>query len=105
MSTVTVVAKITAKNDAIETVKTELIKMLAATLQEEGCMEYRLHQDNENPAVFVFYENWKSPSCLERHMNSRHFQAYVAAVGDLISDKSVHKLTEIFQSQGDAQHD
>ncbi|OHB56328.1 MAG: antibiotic biosynthesis monooxygenase, partial [Planctomycetes bacterium GWF2_50_10] len=85
MSTVTVVAKIIAKSDAIEAVKSELIKMLAATLQEEGCMEYRLHQDNENPAVFVFYENWKSPACLEQHMNSPHFQAYVAAVGDLIT--------------------
>ncbi|HCE67701.1 MAG: antibiotic biosynthesis monooxygenase [Geobacteraceae bacterium GWC2_55_20] len=95
MSTVTVVAKIIAKSDAIEAVKKELLKMLAATLQEEGYMEYRLHQDNENPAVFVFYENWKNPACLEQHMNSPHFQAYVAAVGDLITDKAVHQLTEI----------
>lgn len=95
MSTVTVVAKVTAKSDAIEVVKVELIKMLASTRQEEGCLEYRLHQDHENPAVFVFYENWKSQVCLEQHMNSAHFQAYVAAVGDFISDKVVHKLTEI----------
>ena len=95
MSTVTVVAKVTAKSNAVEAVKTELIKMLAPTRQEEGCMEYRLHQDNENPAVFIFYENWKNPTCLEQHMNSPHFQAYVAAVGDLIADKAVHKLTEI----------
>lgn len=95
MSVVTVVAKITAKNDAIETVKAELIKMLAPTRQEEGCREYRLHQDHENPAVFVFYENWQNLACLEQHMNSPHFQAYVAAVGDLIADKTVHKMTEI----------
>jgi quinol monooxygenase YgiN len=95
MSIVTVVAKVTAKRDAIETVKAELIKMLAPTRQEEGCMEYRLHQDNENPAVFIFYENWKNLTCLEQHMNSPHFQAYVAAVGDLVADKVVHKMTEI----------
>ena len=95
MSIVTVVAKVTAKSNAIETVKTELIKMLAPTRQEEGCIEYRLNQDNENPAVFIFYENWKNLTCLEQHMNSTHFQAYVAAVGDLIADKAVHKLTEI----------
>ena len=95
MSTVTVVAKVTAKSDAIEAVKTELIKMLEPTRQEEGCIEYRLHQDNENPAIFVFYENWKNLACLEQHMNSPHFQAYVAAVGDLIADKIVHKMTEI----------
>ena len=95
MSIVTVVAKMTAKSDTIEVVKAELIKMLAPTRQEEGCLEYRLHRDNDNPDVFVFYENWKNLACLEQHMNSPHFQAYVAAVGDLIADKAVHKLTEI----------
>lgn len=95
MSTVTVFAKVTAKSDAIEVVKAELIKMLPPTRQEEGCIEYRLHQDNDNPAVFVFYENWKNLACLEQHMNSQHFRAYVAAVGDLIAEKIVHKMTEI----------
>jgi quinol monooxygenase YgiN len=95
MSTVTVVAEVTAKSDAIEAVKVELIKMLPPTRLEEGCIEYRLHQDHENPAVFVFYENWKNVTCLEQHLNSQHFQAYIAAVGDLIADKVVRKLTEI----------
>ena len=95
MSTVTIVAKITAKNDAIEAVKAALLKMVTPTRQEEGCMEYRLHQDNGDPAVFVFYENWKSLTCLEQHVNSRHFHAYVAAVADLIAEKIVHKMTEI----------
>jgi len=95
MSTVTVVAKVTAKIDAIAAVKAELLKMIEPTRQEEGCIEYRLHQDNDDPSVFVFYENWKSLVCLEQHMKSQHFQEYVAAVNDLISDKIVHKMTEI----------
>ncbi|HIJ96790.1 MAG TPA: antibiotic biosynthesis monooxygenase [Desulfuromonadales bacterium] len=95
MLKITIVAKVTAKSDQIEAVKIELLKMIAPTRQEEGCIEYRLHQDNDNPAVFVFYENWKSLTCLEQHLNSGHFQAYVTAVGDLITDKSVLKLAEI----------
>ena len=95
MSTVTVVAKVTAKTDFIEAVKVELLKMIAPTRKEDGCMEYRLHQDNDNPAVFVFYENWRDISYLEQHMNSQHFKAYIAAVSDLIADKIVHKMTEI----------
>lgn len=95
MSTVTVVAKVIAKSNSIEAVKAELLKILTPTRQEEGCIEYRLHQDNDDPSVFVFYENWKNLACLEQHMNSAHFQAYVAAVGDLIADKVVHKMTEI----------
>ena len=95
MSTVTVVAKVTAKSDTVEAVKAELLKMIAPTRQEEGCIEYRLHQDNDNPAIYVFYENWKSRACLEQHMNSPHFQAFVAAASDLVADKLVHIMTEI----------
>lgn len=95
MAKVTIVAKVTAKTDQIEAVKAELLKMIDPTRQEQGCIEYRLHQDNDNPAVFVFYENWESLSCVEQHMNSPHFKAYVAAVGDLLADKVVQKMTEI----------
>jgi len=95
MAIVTIVAKVTAKSDRIEEVKAELLKMIATTRQEEGCIEYRLHQDNDDPAVFLFYENWLSAACVEQHMNSSHFKAYVAAVGDLIADKVVHIMTEV----------
>jgi quinol monooxygenase YgiN len=94
MSIVTVVAKVTAKSDVIEAVKAELIKLIEPTRQEDGCIEYRLHQDNDDPSVFVFYESWQSLACLEQHTNSQHFQSYVAAVGNLITDKDVHKMTE-----------
>ncbi len=95
MSKVTIVAKVVAQRDAIEAVKTEVLKLIAPTRQEEGCIEYRLHRDNENPAVFIFYENWESMACLERHMNSRHYKEYIAAVEGLIAEKAVHKMTEI----------
>jgi quinol monooxygenase YgiN len=95
MAKVTIVAKVTAKSDKIEAVRAELLKMIAPTRREEGCIEYRLHQDNDDPAVFLFYENWQSPACVEQHMNSPHFKEYVAAVGNLIEGKTVNKMTEI----------
>ena len=95
MSTVTVVARVVARQDAIEAVKAELLRMIEPTRKEEGCREYRLHQDNADPAVFVFYENWDSMTCLERHMDSRHFRDYVTAVGSLIAEKAVHLMTEL----------
>lgn len=95
MSTVTVVAQLTARKDAIESVKTELLKLIEPTQAEEGCIEYRLHQDNDNPSQFTFYENWVNMTYLERHMNSEHFKRYIAAVGDSVTHKAVQKLTEI----------
>lgn len=60
MSKLTIVANITAKAGKEELVKSELIKLIAITRKEEGCINYDLHQDNQNPAHFMFYENWES---------------------------------------------
>jgi quinol monooxygenase YgiN len=95
MSKVTVVARVVAKKGAVESVRCELLKLVAPTRDEEGCLEYRLHQDHEDPAVFIFYENWESEACLTRHMESVHFKAYVSAVDGLLTGKTVHRLTMI----------
>jgi quinol monooxygenase YgiN len=90
-----VVAKVVAKKDCVEAVKTELLKLIAPTRQESGCIEYNLHQDNDDPAVFVFYETWESLTCLEAHMNTEHFKSYVTAVNVMIEEKIVHKMARI----------
>jgi len=95
MSNLTVVAKVVAKQDSIENVRNELLKLIPSTRSENGCIEYNLHQDNENPAVFVFYETWKNLACLEDHMNTEHFKSFVNAVGSLVEEIAVHKMTRI----------
>lgn len=67
MSKITVVAKIVAKQVAVEAVKTELLKLILPTRKESGCIEYLLHQDNQDPALFFFYETWESAASLEQH--------------------------------------
>lgn len=95
MAALTVVAKVVAKGDAIVSLKAELLKLMTPTRQENGCLEYRLHQDNQDPSVFLFYETWESPACLEQHMNSPHFKAYLAAVDGMVVEKVVQTLTSI----------
>jgi len=95
MSQLTVVAKVIARKDSVERVRPELLKLIAPTRQESGCIEYNLHQDNEDPALFIFCETWESPAALEKHMRSDHFKAYINAVDGLIEEKAVHKMTRI----------
>lgn len=95
MAKLTVVAKVVAKKDYIELVKTELLKLIAPTRKEDGCIEYCLHQGNDDPAVFIFYETWESEACLARHMDSDHFKNYVSAVDGIIDEKVVNKMTRI----------
>jgi quinol monooxygenase YgiN len=95
MSQLTVIAKVLSKKEFLEDVKSELMKLIEPTRKEAGCICYNLHQDNEDPAVFIFYETWESSACLERHMDSSHFKSYVDAVGSKIEEKVVHKMTRI----------
>jgi len=95
VSKLTVVAKVVAKSDAVNAVKTELYKLIAPTRKEDGCIEYKLHQDNEDPTVFIFYETWDSLDCLQKHTNTDHYKAYAQAVGDMLAEKIVHKMTQI----------
>ncbi len=95
MAQVTVVAKVVAKQDAVEAVKAELLKLIEPTRQEEGCIEYTLHRDNTDPALFIFYETWESAAHLERHTKTDHYARYVAAVKGLLREKVVHRLVRI----------
>lgn len=95
MSKLTVVAKVVAKRECLESVKKELLKLINPTRKEQGCIEYYLHQDNEDPAVFFFYETWENLASLESHMNTDHFRNYVNTVGVMLEEKVVNKMTRI----------
>ena len=47
--TLTIVARILAKEEKRELVKAALLKLIDVTRAEKGCINYVLHQDNENP--------------------------------------------------------
>ncbi len=96
MSKLTIVATIKAKADQMELVKAELIKLAEQThARDEGCIDYNLHQDNEAPALFIVYENWESQELLQKHVDSEHFQAYMAATEGAIEEFTVNTMTQI----------
>jgi quinol monooxygenase YgiN len=95
MSIITVVAKVVARKDCVESVKAELLRLIVPTRNEDGCIDYFLHQDNDDPAVFIFYENWENAACLERHINTGHYKVYAMAVAAMIDEKVVNKMTRI----------
>ena len=94
MSTPLVIfAHIEAKPDQIDLVKSELMKLIAPTQVEDGCILYDLHQDNDNPAVFKFYEQWVSRELWQAHMASDHLAAYVKATDGAVVDFAVHEMS------------
>lgn len=85
MSKVTVVARMHAKPGRQARLKEELLQLVVETRREEGCINYDLHQSADDPAQFLFYENWASPAHLERHAQAPHIQAFRAQAGELLA--------------------
>ncbi|GLO62442.1 antibiotic biosynthesis monooxygenase [Vibrio sp. MACH09] len=95
MTALTIVANIIANEDKVEFVKAELLKLIDITRAEKGCITYDLHQNNENPAHFVFYENWESRELLQAHLESAHIAKYVAATEGLVKEFTLNEMTKV----------
>ncbi|MEM6448360.1 MAG: putative quinol monooxygenase [Cyanobacteria bacterium P01_D01_bin.123] len=95
MLQLTITGNILAKPDQVDFVKAELEKLIPITRTEAGCIQYDLHQDNENPAYFMFYENWESRELWQTHMNAPHLTAYVEATEGAVEKFWIHEMTRI----------
>jgi len=95
MAKLTTVANIIAEPAQTSLVKAELEKLISITRAEQGCLQYDLHQDNENPAHFLFFENWASRELWQEHMNAQHLKDYLAAVEGAVAEFTVSEMTQI----------
>ena len=64
--------------------------VIAATRQEEACLNYDLHQSSTESCRFVFYENWTSLAGLDQHSKSEHIRLFRERIGGILA-----KPTEI----------
>jgi quinol monooxygenase YgiN len=62
----------------------ELVRVGQAVAQasraEDGCIDYRIYQDMENPDEFVFVEEWESDEALRRHFATSHVAEFMQAI-------------------------
>ncbi|QVY66314.1 putative quinol monooxygenase [Polaribacter sp. Q13] len=93
MSKITVVAKIVAKEENRELVKTELLKLVASSVKEAGCINYNCLQDNDDSNTFTMYENWKDAEALTLHAATPHYVAFQTGAKDAIAEFTVNKMT------------
>ena len=91
----TIVAKITARKEKTEFVKSELIKLIEPTLLEEGCINYDLHQDNEDDHIFLFYENWASRESWLKHMESPHIKRHQKVAKEAVEGVVLYEMTKV----------
>lgn len=82
---VRVVARIVALPSKAEAMEAILMSLIAPTRSERGCISYRLLQDQDEPARFVFIEEWASTQAIEAHMKSPHVAEAIARAQSLFA--------------------
>lgn len=78
-------AIIKSKAGHADAMKALLIKLAAGSNQEAACIQYELHQDGNDPNVFLFHEIWENQEGLNLHNTQPHileFRADSAAIID-----------------------
>ena len=58
-------------------------------------MNCDMPQGNENPARFLFYENWESPGLWQKHMGNQHLKDHTAAAEGAVEAFSLNEMTQI----------
>jgi quinol monooxygenase YgiN len=81
---VTVIAQIHAKPGREAEVRQALLALCEPTRAEKGCINYDLHQSLQDPALFLFHENWASNADLDAHSQSPHLQAWRKLAAELL---------------------
>ncbi len=69
-----IVAKIKAAAGKEKEMEKALLDMIPKVSEEEGTLVYTLHQDQNDPTVFLFYEKYKDTDALVAHSSTPHFK-------------------------------
>ena len=80
-----VIARIKARPGKVDELLSVLSSLVEPTRKEPGCIGYRLLQENEDPTVFVFVEEWQNSSALESHFATKHFKEALVKLPNLVA--------------------
>ena len=83
---VTVVARVKARPGMEERLVEAAHPLISPTRDEEGCINYDVHQNAEDPAELLFYENWRSKADFDRHVERPHVKKILDQRPELAED-------------------
>lgn len=96
MSEITIVATLTIKSDFQAPLFEALKKIVDSSRAEEGCNQYDLHQDMQNPMVYVFVERWASQEALDLHNQSEHFTSFAQFTKGKVESLVVNLMHKVY---------
>ena len=89
---VTVVAYLRPRPGKEDETRALLLSLVEPTREEPGCIDYDLFRSDDDPCVFMFYENWRSREDLDRHLTMPHLVPLFERKSDLLAEDIDVKL-------------
>jgi len=83
----TLLAELKAKPGHAAELGQRLHALIAPTRRESGCLGYVLHRSNDDPDLFVLYENWRSRADLDLHLATPYLLDFFAHAPQLLADE------------------
>ena len=90
----TVIAQVKAKPGKETAIRKELLSLVGPSRKDAGCINYDLHQSIDNPAQFLFHENWTSKAHLDAHLAKPDLQEVLKRVGEMVAEPPQISLWE-----------
>jgi len=85
MSFCTIIGTVVAKDETREELRRILTAQVGPTRAEPGCINYDFHVEEDDPNVFMFYENWRSKADLDAHLKMPHLQPLFGHLDELLA--------------------
>jgi len=83
------------KKDKVDEFISIFREMIEPTKNEQGCKQYEMYQDENNPTLFIVLEQWDSREKFNKHLESEHFERIVQKMSELIESETDLNITHL----------
>ncbi len=91
---IVLIARLKVKADKIGELKSAALKIVAESRNEEGNINYDIHQSIEDETLFFWHETWANKAAIDEHFATPFFQEFFKSVEQLAAEPPQINLTK-----------
>ncbi|WP_319203327.1 putative quinol monooxygenase [uncultured Ilyobacter sp.] len=90
-----IIAKATVKKDKLDEFKGVAAGLIKNTRSEDGCIEYALYENNEDPCTLTFVEKWRDQEAVDKHGSTDFFKENIKKIISYSENLDISLNTEV----------
>ncbi len=84
------------KPGSAEAFKPFILENAAAAVRDEPeCHQFNVHQAEDDPDTFHFYEVYSEAASLDIHREQPHYKKFIEGTKEMIEERTIQRLTVI----------